>query len=69
MTNRDHMEASKNAGTPPEGSRVPALQRIDQQRVARIVRDGAHTSGLDRLRLMVGTIIPRLEQGGPTAGG
>ena len=61
------MEASENAGKSPEGSGAPALQRIDQQSVARMVRDGVHTPGLDRLRLMVGTIIPRLEQGGPTA--
>jgi hypothetical protein len=66
MTNRDQMEASENAGASPEWGGGPALHRIDRQRVARMVRDGVHTPGLDRLGLMVGTIIPRLQRGGPT---
>jgi hypothetical protein len=69
MSDREQMETCEKTGIRPERSGGPALHRIDQQRVARMVRDGVHTPGFERLRVMVETIIPRLEQGGPTAGG
>jgi hypothetical protein len=58
------MEASETPRTSPEGGGGTALHRIDRQRVARMVREGVHTPGFNRLQLMVGTIIPRLEEPG-----
>jgi hypothetical protein len=60
------MEASENAGTSPEGGGGSALHRIDRERVARMVREGVYAPGFERLGLMVSTIIPRLQRGGPT---
>jgi hypothetical protein len=61
LSNRERMEASENPGSPPEGSGAPALHRIDRNRVDRLLREGARTPGFQRLALMVGTIMPRLE--------
>lgn len=60
MDNRERMEASENPGATFEGNGVPPLHRIDLERITRVVRDGMHSPGYDRLVLMVGTVMPRL---------
>ena len=60
MESRERMEASEHAGASYEGNGVPSLQRIDLDRVTRMVREGSHSNGFNRLHLMVGTIMPRL---------
>jgi hypothetical protein len=61
MNNRERMEASENPATPFVGNGTPPLKRIDPDRVNRLIRDGIESPGLNRLQVMVGTILPRLE--------
>ena len=56
------MEASENLGTRYERHGLPPLHRIDIERVTEVVREGMGSPGFDRLQLMLGTIIPRLER-------
>ena len=57
------MEASENAGTAPEGGVGPALHRVDLDRLTGMVGGSQQSPGLERLALMVGTILPRLTGG------
>jgi hypothetical protein len=57
------MEASENAGASREGRGVPGLQRIDLDHVRASLGGRGAGVGYDRLRLMLGTIIPRLTEG------
>jgi hypothetical protein len=62
INDRERMEASENVGTSHQRYGRPSLHRIDRDRVTHLVREGMGSPGFDRLHLMVGTIIPRLEE-------
>jgi len=53
------MEASENTAAPRQGGGVPALHRVDPERVAEALFTG-NDAGYARLSLMVGTILDRL---------
>jgi hypothetical protein len=53
------MKASKNTAAPRQGGGVPALHRVDPERVAEALSAG-NEAGYARLNLMLGTVLDRL---------
>jgi len=60
MDKRKVMEASENAGSPPEGGGGADLHRIDPDRVAQTLGSTLHASGYARLEVMLNSVLPRL---------
>jgi hypothetical protein len=54
------MEASENAGLPPEGGAGADLHRIDLDRVVQTLGSAKHGGGYARLELMLNSVLPRL---------
>jgi hypothetical protein len=68
MDKRTAMEASENAGLPPEGGVGADLHRIDPDRVAQTLGSAKHAGGYARLELMLTSVLPRLVGEQPTRG-
>jgi hypothetical protein len=69
MDKRTAMEASENAGLPPEGGVGADLHRIDPDRVAQTLGSARHAGGYARLELMINCVLPRLVDEPPTRPG
>jgi hypothetical protein len=65
MYKRTVMEASENAGLPPEGGGGTGLQPIDSGHIAETLRSANNAAGFSRLELMLNTILPRLAGDAP----
>jgi hypothetical protein len=57
------MEASENAGLPPEGGGGTGLKPIDPGHIAETLRSTKASAGFSRLELMLTAVLPRLVDG------